>query len=206
MKVQIFARGELLTNTYFCTDESTGEAIIIDPGLRPDLIYAKIREKDLKVKYILLTHGHFDHALGCRDLKEATGAPVCVHFADAEMLSDPEKNSANVYYGFDCDYPAVVPDITFSDGDTFPLGENIFRVVHTPGHTGGSCVFVCGEYLFSGDTVFSDGFGRTDLYGGDFETLASSIEKLRALGGSYKLCPGHGSTRASFSLKDLAFY
>lgn len=196
MKILTFIKGELATNTYICIDSSDPErAIVIDPGMRGDLIYEKISERSLNVGLILLTHGHFDHSMGCAELKKLTGAKLAVHSADAEMLSDPQKNAAEIFFGGMDSYPVAEPDILFEDGDTFPLGNEKLQVIHTPGHTMGSSVFRCGDILFTGDTLFSDGAGRTDLYGGNADMLESSIKRLYSLGGSFRILPGHGSSR-----------
>lgn len=206
MKILTYAKGELLTNTYFCIDESSMQAIVIDPGMRPDLIYEKIAEKGLDVKLILLTHGHFDHALGASYLKEKTNASVAVHKNDAELLSDSRKNSADIYFGGMCAYPDIIPDIAFSDGDTFELGNDTLKVIWTPGHTEGSSMFCSGENLFSGDTLFSDGFGRTDLYGGNENTMIDTINALIKRGGIYKLYPGHGNSKREYDLSKIRYY
>lgn len=206
MKILTYAKGELLTNTYFCIDEASNQTIVIDPGMRPDLIYEKIVEKHLEVKLILLTHGHFDHALGAKYLKEKTNAPVAVHINDAELLSDSSKNSADIYFGGMCAYPEIIPDIAFSDGDTFDLGNETLKVIWSPGHTEGSSMFLSGENLFSGDTLFSDGFGRTDLYGGNENTLIDTINSLKKAGGVYKLYPGHGNSKREYDLSKIRYY
>ncbi|MEA4832284.1 MAG: MBL fold metallo-hydrolase [Oscillospiraceae bacterium] len=196
MKVYIFIKGELATNTYFCVDESTNEAIVIDPGMRGDLIYEKAAGKSLNIKLILLTHAHFDHAMGCKDLIKLSGAKLAVHYSDEELLADSWKNYADIYFGQKVDdYPYVKADILFKDGDEFVLGKNVFKVMHTPGHTMGSCVFICDNMIFSGDTLFSEGAGRTDLYGGDAAMMEVSLKKLSELKGEYKILPGHGRSR-----------
>jgi len=203
MKVLVFSKGELLTNTYFCIDEETNEAIIIDPGMRPDLIYDKIRERELKVKLILLTHGHFDHALGAKYLKEQTGAPIAIHRNDAPLLCDSRKNSADMYFGYGYVYPDTTADILMEDGDILKLGDTEFKVMLTPGHTEGSCIFLTQDTIFSGDTLFALSYGRTDLYGGNFLKLEETMAALKRIPGTYKLCPGHGNSRRDITLDAL---
>ena len=194
MRVLTYSFGEYQTNTYFCFDES-GACAVIDPGMDGEAVVNKLKERGLTPTRILLTHGHFDHVLGVKALRDATGAEVCIHFADAPLLSDPGKNAAVYFYrGDTSSYPAVHPDLSLRDRDTVSCGEMRFRVLHTPGHTQGSACFLCGDTLFCGDTVFAYGYGRTDLAGGDAQALADSLERLAAIPENLKLCPGHGNS------------
>lgn len=194
MKTLTFSLGALRTNTYFCFNES-GNCVVIDPGMDGLGIAQKLAEKGLVPSHIFLTHGHFDHSQGVKELKEATGAFVCIHKEDAVMLSDPGKNSAGFYYRGDFSgYPKCSADLIFEDDDRIEVGSMHFQVLHTPGHTPGSVCFAAEEKLFCGDTVVASGFGRYDLWGGDKSALAQSLEKIASLEGEFKLCPGHGNT------------
>ena len=135
MKVLTFALGALLTNTYICIDEASESCIVIDPGLDGDGIYKKITERGLTLTDILLTHGHFDHALGVKTLRDATGATVWVGAADESLLYLPERNCADLFFPKDFDYPSVHADRFIKTGDEIRLGANTFRVTETPGHT-----------------------------------------------------------------------
>jgi glyoxylase-like metal-dependent hydrolase (beta-lactamase superfamily II) len=194
MKVLTFCLGALRTNTYFCFDE-TGACVVIDPGMDGEGILEKLRMKGLTPSHIFLTHGHFDHSQGVKYLKEQTGAKVCIHHEDALMLQNPAYNSSNFYYrGDTAFYPRVSADLLLEDQDLLQVGTMSFSVLHTPGHTPGSVCFSSEDKLFCGDTVFAYGYGRYDLWGGDREALSRSLERVAALPGEFKLCPGHGNT------------
>lgn len=194
MRTQTFTFGELLTNTYFCFDEQ-GNCAVIDPGLDGEAVWEKLKQKGLCPTHILLTHGHFDHARGVKFLREQSGAKVYVHREDAPLLTDPGKNAAAFFYrGRVEDYPCAEADVLLEDGDEVRCGSMTFRTIHTPGHTAGSVVFQCEDTLFCGDTVFSYGYGRTDLYGGDDWALSDSLEKILALPENFHLRPGHGNS------------
>ena len=193
MKLLTFSFGDLMTNTYFCIDENTKECFIIDPGTDGEAVYKKASERDLGITHIILTHGHFDHALGVKSLKEKTGATVAIGAKDAELLTDKIKNSACIFYPGDFEYPSVEPDRLLFEGDTLTLGSDVFTVIETPGHTKGGICLDTGELLFTGDTLFASGFGRTDLYGGDLGELLNSLSVISKISGERKVCPGHGN-------------
>ena len=172
------------TNTYIVTDEETGEVAVVDPSLSEESLIEKIKDKN--VKYILITHGHFDHIGGVNLVKERTGAKAVIHKEDEEMLCDSKKN-----YG-EGNAP-IYADILVEDGSTLMLGNTKITVLHTPGHTkGGVCyIFNDDRVMFSGDTLFKLTAGRTDLYGGDARTELRSLLKIAELEGDYKVYPGH---------------
>lgn len=172
------------TNTYIVTNETTGETAVVDPSLPEESLIEKLNGKN--VKYVLLTHGHFDHIGGVNFVKEKTGAKAIIHKEDEEMLCDPKKN-----YGTD-DTP-IYADILVEDGTELMLGNAKIKVLHTPGHTkGGVCyIFPEDRIMFSGDTLFKLTAGRTDLYGGDARTELMSLARIGELEGDYKVFPGH---------------
>ena len=172
------------TNTYIVTDEETGETLVVDPSLPEEKLIEKLNPE--KVKYILITHGHFDHIGGVNFVKEKTGAKAVIHKADEEMLCDTKKNCG------DNDTP-IYADILVEDGSEIPFGNTKIKVLHTPGHTkGGVCyIFEDDRVMFSGDTLFRLTAGRTDLYGGDARTELMSLAKIADLDGDYKVYPGH---------------
>lgn len=172
------------TNTYIVTDEATGETAVVDPSLPEEILIQKFEGKN--VKYILLTHGHFDHIGGVNFVKEKTGAKVVIHKEDEEMLCDPKKNCGN-------DNTPIYADILVEDGSELPFGDSKITVLHTPGHTkGGVCyIFPDDRVMFSGDTLFRLTAGRTDLYGGDARTELMSLAKIAQLDGDYQVYPGH---------------
>ncbi len=183
---------EIFANCYLLVDEKTGESAIVDPAYFNDDIADAFDEAGMgELKYILLTHGHFDHIFGVHGLKEATGAQVVIHMADADFLLDPAKSLA------DRNFPEpqlpVEADIKVIDGDELFLGEEKITVVSTPGHTMGSVCYIIDNdrVIISGDTLFCMTAGRTDLYGGNEEMMIESLKRLIALEGDYRVLPGH---------------
>lgn len=191
MKIYTFIVGLFGTNCYFIADDS-GKTAIVDPGADFEKLIKKLNEKELIPEYILLTHGHFDHILAVNELRKATGAKLIIHRDDAELLSDPDKSYALQFGG--TVYRTDPPDRLVSDGDVITLGGTDISVIHTPGHTKGSVTYKLDSALLTGDTLFRDGMGRYDLYSSDFKSLCSSLEKLSALDGDYKVYPGHGQS------------
>ena len=190
MFFKCISTGLLQSNTYIIGDE--GECAIIDCGAKSKDILKIIEDNDLIIKYVILTHGHFDHIYSLNELRENTNAKACIHLNDNEMLEDALKNGSKMF-------PIITPfvcssaDILLEDSQTINLGELQIKVIHTPGHTkGGICLHV-NNHLFTGDTLFNQGIGRYDLYGGNYEQLMKSInEKLFTLEPSTKVFPGHG--------------
>ncbi len=183
---------EIFANCYLLVDEKTGESAIVDPAYFNDEIADAFDEAGMgELKYILLTHGHFDHIFGVHGLKEATGAQVVIHKDDADFLLDPEKSLAK--NNFPEQQLPVESDIILNDGDELFLGEEKITVVSTPGHTMGSVCYIIDNdrVIVSGDTLFCMTAGRTDLYGGNEEMMIDSLKKLIALEGDYRVLPGH---------------
>lgn len=176
--------------TYLVACAQSLEAVIIDPAGDEDNLLTLIEKEDLRVKYILNTHGHADHVLGNPKLKNLLNIPVCIHEADDRFFNDPavrEKSSKEL--GLPPPEPA---DIKFKDGDTLEVGTLNIEVIHTPGHTPGSVCYLVGENLFTGDTLFVGAAGRTDLIGGSLDTLVQSIQKkLIVLPKQTIIWPGH---------------
>ncbi|MDF2520764.1 MAG: fold metallo-hydrolase [Clostridia bacterium] len=182
--------GMLQTNCYIAADESTKEAAVIDPAAEFEKIKLYIESNNLKVKYILLTHGHGDHILAVNELREYSKAPVGIHEDDKEMLGDSNLNYSFMYNSKPVEEKC---DFTLKDGDVLRLGESELRIIHTPGHTMGSIGILFGKDLMSGDTLFAEGIGRTDLPGGDYRSIMESIEeKLFILPDETVVHPGHG--------------
>ncbi len=192
MRVVTLPVGGLGTNCYIVWDEGSGIAAVIDPGDEPERILRELADRELELKYIFLTHGHFDHILAAPRLREKTGAETVIHALDADCLTDENKALARYRKG-DTGAPA---DILAGDRDSFSAGALTFSYLHTPGHTRGSCVILCGGYMFSGDTLFEGDCGRCDLPGGDYNAMLHSLRKLAGLETDYKVCPGHGPSTA----------
>ena len=188
MKIIVMQVGMLSVNCYIVVSDSQNAAVI-DPGGEAERILDYLQTNKLTLKRILLTHGHIDHIGAVKVLKDRTGAEIYIHDLDAEMLNDPVKNLASP---FRMAYQPVSPDHTFSDGSRISLDEITFTVMHTPGHTKGSSVFLTGTTMFSGDTLFQGSIGRTDFYGGDYETMQRSLKKLSELETDYTVLSGHG--------------
>lgn len=184
--------GPIGTNCYIAYDAKTLEGIVIDPGGNDPDIIAEIEKRGLKIKYIVNTHGHWDH-IGANDaLRAATGAPLLIHEEDAPLLADSGRNLAGMMRGKGLSQPA---DTLLKEGDTVDFSGISLQVIHTPGHTkGGICLYEAAQsVLFSGDTLFQYSIGRTDFPGGSLEDLLANIKaKLLILPGNTLVYPGHG--------------
>lgn len=193
MLLESFPVGPLQCNCSIIACPETKEAAIVDPGGDPEKILALVKEHGLTVKYILHTHAHFDHVLGSRAVKEATGGKICLHNGD-QWLYDNLAKQGNMF-GFNITEPLPV-DIYLEDDQELQIGKGKTKVIHTPGHTPGSLCFEHGDQeniLFAGDTLFHRSIGRTDLWGGSFEQIIKSIsERLMTLEDSTRVIPGHG--------------
>ena len=190
MSVKRISVGELGTNCYIYCDDATGRCAIIDPGDFDDYLRAVIEKYGCdKFDYSLLTHCHFDHVGGVQKVKELTGAKIAVFLTDAPGLRDMFVNLSAPFTGRGEVYPK--PDVELVDRETIKVGETEFTVMHTPGHTVGSCCFITDGMIFSGDTLFRMSAGRTDFPGGSVSELRRSLRRLAELEGDYQVYPGH---------------
>ena len=181
--------GPFASNCYIVGSKSSKEGMIIDPGAEAEEILRKVKGLGLSIKLIVLTHGHVDHIAALKEVKEATGAKVAIHPADARTL---QGGSVSTMFGFS--YPSPPPpDRLLDDGDSIDIGDLHFSVLHTPGHTPGAICLLGQGIVFTGDTLFNFGIGRFDMPGGDGNQLMDSIHtKLMVLPDNTVVCPGHG--------------
>ena len=181
--------GPLATNCYIVGSESGGEGMIIDPGGDAKQILKKVSDLKLDIKLIVLTHGHIDHVGALGEVKEATGADIAAHTDDVKTLGD---DSLSVLFGISQPAPPL-PDRLLKDDDNIALGNLNFMVRHTPGHSPGGICLLGEGVVFSGDTLFNYGIGRSDLPGGNYNQLIDSINsKLMVLADDTIVYPGHG--------------
>lgn len=188
VKIRICPLAPLGTNCYIIKAEN-GDAAVMDPtSFGPALRRALEEEGISELKYIFLTHGHFDHITGADKLRTAFGGKIAIHRLDAPCLeSSNESRAADFGYPF----KAFKEDIILDDGDKLSFGDGEIEVIHTPGHTVGSVCFKMGDSLFTGDTLFRLSIGRTDFPGGNMLEMMSSLRRLKAIEGSYRIYPGH---------------
>ena len=185
MQVKVLQVGPIGTNCYLLEDEKAHVAAVIDPGDEAGRILQVIKDDGVDVKYILLTHGHYDHTTAVPELHQALPqAEIYIHKADANGAGSRLFPMAG-----------QIHDLKFYDeGNALTLVELTIQVLHTPGHSKGSVTLKVGDVLFCGDTLFAGSCGRTDLAGGSYEEIMASLKKLGELPGDYHVCPGHDVT------------
>jgi len=190
MKVVAIPNGVFVENTYLVIDEETGQGAVVDPGEDAELICRTLRAEGVTPVAIWLTHAHLDHVLGVPRVREETGAPVFLHPADRPLYdATPQQGAA-----FGIPAPRLAPpDRSFAHSDELRVGTLTFAVRHVPGHSPGHVALVGHGAVFAGDVLFQGSIGRTDLPGGDFDTLIGSIgRELLVLPDSTIVYPGHG--------------
>ncbi len=179
MEIRTFPVGSYQTNCYIVWGDDADSCVVIDPGYEPEYLLEQVRCLGKKLQAILLTHGHFDHVGGVKALAQQTGCRV--YICKEDLALKPALTAGAILY-----------TDTYSEGDVLELAGLRFQVLHTPGHTPGSVCLVCGDTIFSGDTLFAGTCGRTDLPGGDMLQILRSLARLAQLEGDYRVLPGHG--------------
>lgn len=179
LNIHTLTLGAYGTNCYIVHDSASKTCCVIDPGYTPEKVLSEVKALGLTVEAILLTHGHFDHVGGVRDLAAETDCRVYIHPDDLSM--PPRLTAGPIYY-----------TDTYGEGDTVTEAGLSFRVLHTPGHTPGSVCLRLGNDLFCGDTLFAGSCGRTDLPGGNMGAMRASLKRLAAIPENLSVHPGHG--------------
>ncbi len=187
MNIKRMVLGRLATNCWIVSKD--GECVVIDPGADGESVASAVLDTGCELKYVIFTHGHFDHVLGAPNLLKKLSAPVYMHPADEYWLP-----------------PSVDYDLELSDGMHLPFAGDVIKVLHTPGHTPGSCVLLYGDAMFSGDTLFAGSYGRCDLEGGSMEQMKESLSRLGALEIDYRVYPGHSQTTTLSREREINFY
>jgi hydroxyacylglutathione hydrolase len=184
--------GPLGVNCFILGDKQSNEGVVVDPGADCEMILAAVARFGIKVKYIINTHGHFDH-VGCnRPVQEQTGAEFLIHQMDLGLLSQAKRSAQT--YGLNVE-DSPIPSRYLTDGMLLDFGRRSIEVLYTPGHTQGGCSLLLRneQLVITGDTLFADSVGRTDLPGGSHEQLVASIKtKLMPLADETVVWPGHG--------------
>ncbi|RDY23039.1 MBL fold metallo-hydrolase [Romboutsia maritimum] len=189
MIIEKIVDGYFGVNTYVLGDLKTRKCAIIDPGASMIDILSVVKDKGLKVEYIILTHGHGDHIGSVKKIKAETNAKVIAHSDEKEILLDKRKNlSASMH----CGPQEFEADIYVNDKDKMSLGDLRLSFIHTPGHTKGCMCIRVGNHMFTGDTLFAGSIGRTDLYSGDYKQIEKSLKRISKFEDNVAIYPGHG--------------
>ena len=190
LRVYVMEVGPLAENTYIVEHAATRTGVVVDPGDEGEEIASRLAERGITLDKILLTHGHFDHVGAVRFLRDRTGAKIHVHPDEVGRMRTAARQGG--MFGLHVQDPPA-PDVLLREGDRVPLGDQEFRVLHTPGHTPGHVTFHTGDMAFVGDLIFAGSIGRTDLPGGSHDALIRSVrEKIFTLPDRTVLFPGHG--------------
>ena len=194
LNVERLLVGDMQMNCYLVEEPSSGAVMIVDPGAEADYIADAVGAR--KPVGVLLTHAHFDHMGAADELCRRYAIPLYVHELDAPKLTDPQ---ANVSQTFGCSLVVSTKPATFTEGDGLPVGSERLTVLHTPGHSAGSCCFLLPNSagVLCGDTLFDHGYGRTDFDDGSFMDIKASLRRLMNLTPRMPAYPGHGSMTAT---------
>ncbi len=189
LKIRKLIVGPLMTNCYILSSGS--KCIVVDPGGEADRIIAELEENKLEPLQIIATHGHFDHILSADELQQKYGNEIVIHENDKELLSDPEFSADRFVPGLKLEVPKRI--LFWKNFLEFDLAGHKLKLIHTPGHTGGSSSLVGEGFILTGDTLFKLSIGRTDI-GGNETQIIESLRKLISFGEGTKIYPGHGET------------
>jgi hydroxyacylglutathione hydrolase len=193
MIVKMLVVGPLVSNCYIVGSSSTKQGMIIDPGAEAGTILRTVQQMGLSISLIVVTHAHIDHIDALRAVKEKTNAQFAIHEAEKGLLSTAPPVGVLASLGLTAFKSPPQPDRLLKDGDRIDVGDLHFEVLHTPGHSPGGICLLGHGVVFSGDTLFNFGIGRTDFAGGSYELLMKSIrEKLMVLPDETVVYPGHG--------------
>lgn len=189
IKTEFILSGEFEVNCYIVYDDTSKKAIIIDPGQDGKKTIEKIEDLKLKPELLINTHGHFDHTFSDDIIRQKYKIPLAIHKDDTDMLADANKNFSTIIGN-----PVIInkADIIFDKEETKETSFCKYSVIYTPGHSKGSVCILIDNHLFAGDTVFKNSIGRTDLYGGNYDELILSLQKIKKLSPDTIIYPGHG--------------
>lgn len=188
MKILNLTVGMVSTNCYIIFDENTRDGAVIDPGDNAPGILAALASEKINLRYVLLTHGHFDHILAVHEIVQKTGAKLVAPKGDLWLLS---RDAMGEFKPFVKNYTETPVDIAAEEGTEIIIGGLTAHYMNTPGHTPGSSVIRVEDVLFTGDTLFRHECGRCDFEGGDYSQMMKSLKRLHDLAGDYKIMPGH---------------
>lgn len=180
LKIHVLTLGDYQTNCYILQDAARQDCLVVDPGYEPEIILSYLQEKNLTLQAILLTHCHFDHVGGVKELAAQTDCRV--YLCGRDLSLPPMLTAGQLYY-----------TNTYAEGEKLSLAGLELTILETPGHTPGSVCLLCEDAMISGDTLFAGSCGRTDLPGGDSRAMRQSLKRLAALEKNYQVFPGHGS-------------